>query len=100
VTVTKPFRPRSGPGEVTGVTAMAAELLEVLWGRADTAPVSSSQLRVLLILDAHDDINLRTLAGRLGSTPPRPAACATASRPRASSNARRARPTAARCGCA
>ncbi|MEU6538461.1 MarR family transcriptional regulator [Streptomyces sp. NPDC047000] len=70
MSVTKPFRPRPEPGEAAGVTAMAAELLEVLWGRADIAPVSSSQLRVLLALDAHEDINLRTLADHLGSTPP------------------------------
>lgn len=68
--MTKPFRPRSEPAEVAAVTATAAELLEVLWGRADTAPVSSSQLRVLLVLDAHENINLRTLADHLGSTPP------------------------------
>lgn len=68
--MTKPFRPRPEPAEVAGVAAMAAELLEVLWGRADTAPVSSSQLRVLLALDAHENINLRTLADHLGSTPP------------------------------
>jgi DNA-binding MarR family transcriptional regulator len=64
------FHPRPEPGEVAGVTATAAELLEVLWGRASTAPVSASQLRVLLALDSHDDINLRTLADHLGSTPP------------------------------
>ena len=68
--MTKPFRPRPEPTEVVRATAMAAELLEVLWGRADTAPVSSSQLRVLLTLDTHEDINLRTLADHLGSTPP------------------------------
>ncbi|BCL21454.1 MarR family transcriptional regulator [Streptomyces tuirus] len=52
------------------MTSTAAELLEVLWGRASTAPASASQLRVLLILEHHEDINLRTLAGSLASTPP------------------------------
>ncbi|MET9503733.1 MarR family winged helix-turn-helix transcriptional regulator [Streptomyces sp. NPDC006259] len=52
------------------MTSTAAELLEVLWGRASTAPVSASQLRVLLILEYHDGINLRTLADGLASTPP------------------------------
>jgi DNA-binding MarR family transcriptional regulator len=52
------------------VTSEAAELLEVLWGRASTAPVSASQLRVLFILEHNEGINLRTLADALGSTPP------------------------------
>ncbi|MFJ1969746.1 MarR family winged helix-turn-helix transcriptional regulator [Streptomyces sp. NPDC087903] len=61
-------RPR--PPEVARVTSQAAELLEVLWGRASTAPVSPSQLRVLFILEHNEGINLRTLADALGSTPP------------------------------
>lgn len=52
------------------MASVAAELLEVLWGRASTAPVSSSQLRVLFILEHNEGINLRTLADALGSTPP------------------------------
>ncbi|WP_328624243.1 MarR family transcriptional regulator [Streptomyces sp. NBC_00353] len=52
------------------MTSMAGELLEVLWGRATTAPVSASQLRVLFILEHHEGINLRTLADSLASTPP------------------------------
>ncbi|MFE7766994.1 MarR family winged helix-turn-helix transcriptional regulator [Streptomyces sp. NPDC057438] len=52
------------------MTSEAAELLEVLWGRASTAPVSASQLRVLFILEHSDGINLRMLADALGSTPP------------------------------
>ncbi|MEU9782447.1 MarR family transcriptional regulator [Streptomyces phaeochromogenes] len=52
------------------MTSEAAELLEVLWGRASTAPVSASQLRVLFILEHHEGINLRTLADALGSTAP------------------------------
>ncbi|MFF4014779.1 MarR family transcriptional regulator [Streptomyces sp. NPDC001843] len=64
------FRPRPEPAEVARVTATAAELLEVLWGRASTAPASASQLRVLLILEHHEGINLRSLADSLASTPP------------------------------
>jgi DNA-binding MarR family transcriptional regulator len=64
------FLPRPQPDEVARVTSTAAELLEVLWGRASTAPASASQLRVLLILEHHDGINLRTLADSLASTPP------------------------------
>ncbi|MFD7242356.1 MarR family transcriptional regulator [Streptomyces massasporeus] len=64
------FHPRREPNEVARVTATAAELLEVLWGRASTAPASASQLRVLLILEHHEHINLRNLAAALASTPP------------------------------
>ncbi|GGS57054.1 MULTISPECIES: MarR family transcriptional regulator [Streptomyces] len=52
------------------MTTTAVELLEVVWGRASTAPTSASQLRVLHILEHHDGINLRTLAEYLASTPP------------------------------
>ncbi len=52
------------------MASVAAELLEIVWGRASTAPVSSSQLRVLFILEHNEGINLRTLADGLGSTPP------------------------------
>ncbi|MGP4000163.1 MarR family winged helix-turn-helix transcriptional regulator [Streptomyces sp. 8N706] len=49
------------------------ELLEVLWERgrdaASAGPVSSSQLRVLYILDRDEGINLRTLGEVLGSAP-------------------------------
>lgn len=64
------FRPRPEPAEVARVTSTAAELLEVLWGRATTAPVSASQLRVLLVLEHHEGVNLRTLTDALSSTPP------------------------------
>ncbi|ANB10582.1 MarR family transcriptional regulator [Streptomyces ambofaciens] len=64
------LRPHPQPDEVTRATSTAAELLEVLWGRASTAPASASQLRVLFILEHHDGINLRTLADSLASTPP------------------------------
>ncbi len=64
------FRPRPEPVEVAHVTLTAVELLEVLWGRASTAPASPSQMRVLLMLEHQDGINLRTLADSLASTPP------------------------------
>ncbi|WP_242432695.1 MarR family transcriptional regulator [Streptomyces sp. Root1310] len=64
------FHPRLEPDGAARVTSTAAELLEVLWGRASTEPVSASQLRVLLILEHHAGINLRTLADSLASTPP------------------------------
>ncbi|MFF9813233.1 MarR family winged helix-turn-helix transcriptional regulator [Streptomyces sp. NPDC014006] len=69
MTVTS-FRARPQPDEVARVTSTAAELLEVVWGRASTAPASASQLRVLLVLEHQDGINLRTLADCLASTPP------------------------------
>lgn len=58
------------PDELARLTSQAAELLEVVWGRASTAPVSASQIRVLFILEHNDGINLRMLADALGSTPP------------------------------
>ncbi|MFI5681622.1 MarR family winged helix-turn-helix transcriptional regulator [Streptomyces cellulosae] len=69
MTVTS-FGPRPEPDEVARVTSTAAELLEVLWGRASTAPASASQLRVLLMLEHQEGINLRSLADSLASTPP------------------------------
>ncbi|MBD0844713.1 MULTISPECIES: MarR family transcriptional regulator [unclassified Streptomyces] len=61
---------RPGPHEAARVTSRAAELLEVVWGRTSTSPVSPSQLRVLFILEHQEGINLRGLADALGSTPP------------------------------
>ena len=40
------------PDEVAHVTFAAAELLEVLWGRASTAPVSAYRIRVLFAASA------------------------------------------------
>lgn len=62
--------PHHRPDEAARAASVAAELLEVLWGRASTAPVSTSQLRVLYILEHKEGINLRTLTEALGSTPP------------------------------
>ncbi|UCM87206.1 MarR family winged helix-turn-helix transcriptional regulator [Streptomyces marincola] len=49
------------------------ELLEILWERgrdaASPAPVSSSQLRVLYILERDEGINLRNLGRLLGAAP-------------------------------
>ncbi|MFD3518215.1 MarR family winged helix-turn-helix transcriptional regulator [Streptomyces sp. NPDC058657] len=49
------------------------EQLEMLWERGreavPTAPVSTSQLRVLYILDKGDGLNLRTLGEQLGAAP-------------------------------
>jgi len=67
--MTSPSSP-SRPDEVAHLTSEAAGLLEVLWGRASTAPVSASQIRVLFVLEHSDGINLRMLAKALGSTPP------------------------------
>ncbi|PRH77050.1 MarR family transcriptional regulator [Streptomyces solincola] len=65
-------------GDGTARAASAArdvvELLEVLWSQgadtAVTAPLSPSQLRVLYVLERAEVVNLRTLAGELGSTAP------------------------------
>jgi DNA-binding MarR family transcriptional regulator len=67
----------TSPGADRDAAAHAAqeviELLEVLWNKgrdmASPAPVSSSQLRVLYILDRDQPINLRTLGEVLGSAP-------------------------------
>lgn len=49
------------------------ELLEVLWERGrdavSPAPVSSSQLRAMYVLERDEGINLRTLGEVLGSAP-------------------------------
>jgi DNA-binding MarR family transcriptional regulator len=68
--IVTPFRQPPESEEVAQLTSRAAELLEVLWSRAPTTPASVSQLRVLLALEHHDGVNLRTLAQSLASTPP------------------------------
>jgi len=53
--------------------ADTAELLEILFeGTRDTSarPLSTSQVRAVVALDRHGEMNLRTLADVLGSTPP------------------------------
>ncbi|MEU0235488.1 MarR family transcriptional regulator [Streptomyces sp. NPDC006170] len=49
------------------------ELLEILWHQGEavsTAPLSSSQVRVLYVLERGGVMNLRTLAAELDSMPP------------------------------
>ncbi|QGV76860.1 MarR family winged helix-turn-helix transcriptional regulator [Streptomyces ficellus] len=70
------MRSESSPSAVREAARSAREvieLLEVLWnkGRDTTspAPVSTSQLRVLYILERDQPMNLRTLGDVLGSAP-------------------------------
>ncbi|MFF8594036.1 MarR family winged helix-turn-helix transcriptional regulator [Streptomyces sp. NPDC015220] len=62
--------PGPRPPEVARAALAAAELLEVLFGRASRSPVPASQLRALFVLEHNEGINLRTLAGALAATPP------------------------------
>ncbi|MBB0243797.1 MarR family transcriptional regulator [Streptomyces alkaliphilus] len=59
--------------DAAGAASEVIELLEMLWERgrdaAPTAPVSSSQLRVLYVLERDEGINLRTLGELLGAAP-------------------------------
>ncbi|MFE3739030.1 MarR family winged helix-turn-helix transcriptional regulator [Streptomyces sp. NPDC059134] len=59
--------------QVAEAACAASELLEVLWGRgqeaAPSGPVPPSQLRALLVIEAHEGVNLRTLGEALGSRP-------------------------------
>ncbi|MFJ6694877.1 MarR family winged helix-turn-helix transcriptional regulator [Streptomyces sp. NPDC091272] len=72
------LRSEGAPGGTADAAARAAceviALLEVLWehGRdaVSPAPVSSSQLRVMHILERAEGINLRTLGDVLGAAPP------------------------------
>ncbi|WP_394813341.1 MarR family winged helix-turn-helix transcriptional regulator [Streptomyces johnsoniae] len=63
---------RSSDATACAVSEMI-ELLEILWERgrdaASPAPVSSSQLRVLYILERDEGINLRNLGRLLGAAP-------------------------------
>ncbi|WP_051716341.1 MarR family winged helix-turn-helix transcriptional regulator [Streptomyces bikiniensis] len=55
-----------------GVALEVLELLEVLWSQGETvstAPLSSSQVRVLYVLEREGVVNLRTLAEKLDSMP-------------------------------
>ncbi|SEE20565.1 DNA-binding transcriptional regulator, MarR family [Streptomyces sp. 2231.1] len=58
------------PDEAARVTARAGALLEAPAGSAPTATASTSQVRLLLVPEQHDGVNLRTLAGSLGTTAP------------------------------
>lgn len=64
--------PSQRHGAAARTVSSVVELLEVLWGRGrdlPAAPVSPSQLRVMLVLEHNDGINLRTLTEALGSRP-------------------------------
>ncbi|WP_059009396.1 MarR family winged helix-turn-helix transcriptional regulator [Streptomyces specialis] len=65
--------PPHRPPDAALAASEVIELLEVLWERgrdaASSAPVSSSQLRVLYILERDEGINLRGLGELLGSAP-------------------------------
>lgn len=71
VTVNRSHEQR-GPDAAAAVTDLA-ELLEIMFEQATEAsgrPLSTSQLRAVVALDRYGGLNLRTLAGLLGSTPP------------------------------
>ncbi|MET9529414.1 MULTISPECIES: MarR family transcriptional regulator [unclassified Streptomyces] len=68
--------PPGSPAQSQHAAAVAGqviELLEVLWERGrdavSSAPVSSSQLRVMYSLERDEGMNLRTLGEMLGATP-------------------------------
>ncbi|WP_405560859.1 MarR family winged helix-turn-helix transcriptional regulator [Streptomyces sp. NBC_01180] len=68
-----PADPHSRSQDAAEAARDVIELLDILWehGRdaVSTAPVSSSQLRVMYVLDRGEGINLRTLSEALGATP-------------------------------
>ncbi|MFF6836802.1 MULTISPECIES: MarR family transcriptional regulator [unclassified Streptomyces] len=60
-------------GSVASIARDVLELLEILWHQGEavsTAPLSSSQVRVLYVLERGGVMNLRTLAAELDSMPP------------------------------
>lgn len=65
--------PPSGPEQLSGIANKVTELLEVLWERGrdiSPAPLSTSQLRAMYVLERGAGISLRALTEALGSTPP------------------------------
>lgn len=70
VTVKPSGRHQQHAESTARVASDAVELLEVLWGRSLSGPISASQLRALFILEHNDGINLRTLAKAMDSSPP------------------------------
>ncbi|MFI5806274.1 MarR family winged helix-turn-helix transcriptional regulator [Streptomyces sp. NPDC051561] len=64
----------AGAASAAGIACEVIALLEVLWERGrdavSPAPVSTSQLRVMHILERDEGINLRTLGEVLGAAPP------------------------------
>ncbi|MEU9984546.1 MarR family transcriptional regulator [Streptomyces sp. NPDC050856] len=65
--------PGTGQDGAARAVREVTDLLEVLWSdsrdKVPTAPVSSSQLKALYVLDHHEGINLRSLGEVLGSAP-------------------------------
>ncbi len=60
------------PAELSAAVEAAAEVLVIVWGRAQESlqqPVSASQLRALLVVDKAGEINLNGLAEELGAIP-------------------------------
>ncbi|MFD3513042.1 MarR family winged helix-turn-helix transcriptional regulator [Streptomyces sp. NPDC058657] len=70
---TDPTAGHPSAGEAAAVARAVVEGLEMLWERGreavPSAPVSTSQLRVLYILDQRDGTNLRRLGEKLGAAP-------------------------------
>ncbi len=68
-----PPPPHRSPDAAAHAVSEMVELLEILWERGRTAaspaPVSSSQLRVLYVLEREEGINLRNLGRLLGAAP-------------------------------
>ncbi|MFI9122395.1 MarR family transcriptional regulator [Streptomyces bikiniensis] len=67
------LRQDGAEGSVASIARDVLELLEVLWHQGEavsTAPLSSSQVRVLYVLERGGVMNLRTLAAELDSMPP------------------------------
>ncbi|MGN5632289.1 MarR family winged helix-turn-helix transcriptional regulator [Streptomyces sp. AC154] len=72
--------PDAAPGriwqEATDSASSIVELLDVMWDHARnatagmTAPGSTSQLRLMYVVDREDGIRMRTVCQRLASAPP------------------------------
>ncbi|AIJ11140.1 MarR family transcriptional regulator [Streptomyces violaceoruber] len=72
--------PNNDPSDTRHVAIQSAgaitELLDVMWEHArhssadTTAPSSTSQLRLMYVVDGEDGIRMRTVCQRLGSAPP------------------------------
>ncbi|MEU6956174.1 MarR family transcriptional regulator [Streptomyces sp. NPDC045714] len=59
--------------EATRSASSITELLDVMWEHArhtTTAPSSTSQLRLMYVVDREDGIRMRTVCQRLASAPP------------------------------
>lgn len=89
--------------EATQSASGIVELLDVMWEQArestTTAPASTSQLRLMYLVDLDEGIRMRTLCKRLAAAPPPSAACATACKQSASCSGSRAPTADARWSC-